>query len=188
MESSEVALEPRTRSLSRAAFLTRYGVLAAMVATFATFCVLSPDAFSPSLTMKAILQNVTPLLILVPRRHGRARHERLRPVDRREVTLLGTIAVLLLSTAHVGLPYRLAICSTIVAGVGIGLFNGVMIAYAGAPSFIFTLAMGTFFTGVQRRSPTETRSTRAFRPATQDRDGVTAGDSNVVYVGLASSS
>jgi ribose transport system permease protein len=186
MESSEVALEPRTRSLSRVAFLTRYGVLAAMVATFATFCVLSPDAFLTVLTMKAILQNVTPLLILSL---GVTVVLVMNDFDLSvggQVTLLGTIAVLLLSTAHVGLNYWLAIVLAILAGVGIGLFNGVMIAYAGAPSFIFTLAMGTFFTGVQEQI-THSNTIYEGIPSgyTKIASGVTAGFSNVVYVGLA---
>ena len=105
-----------------------------MVATFATFCVLSPDAFLTVLTMKAILQNVTPLLILSL---GVTVVLVMNDFDLSvggQVTLLGTVAVLLLSTAHVGLNYWLAILLAILAGVGIGLFNGVMIAYAGAPS------------------------------------------------------
>src|SRR5690242_18460488 len=128
MEVVEGAAQPRVRSRSRIAFLTRYGVLAAMVGTFATFCFLSPHAFFTVLTMKAILQDVTPLLILSL---GVTVVLVMNDFDLSvggEVTILGTIVILLLSTVHVGLNYWFAILLAILAGVGIGLFNGVMIA------------------------------------------------------------
>src|SRR5690349_3645349 len=141
VESVEAAEPPppaptgRRFSTSRIAYLTRYGMLAAMAATFVTFCVLSPNAFFTTITMKAILENVTPLLILSL---GVTVVLVMNDFDLSiggQVSLLGTIAVLLLSTAHVGLPYQLAIFLTILAGIGLGLFNGLLIAYAGAPSF-----------------------------------------------------
>jgi ribose transport system permease protein len=170
---------------SRTAFLTRYGVLAAMVATFVTFSALSPDAFFTVVTMKAILRDVTPLLILSL---GVTVVCVMSDFDLSIgglTSLLGTIAVLLLSTAHVGLNYVVAIMLAVVIGAAIGLFNGVMIAYAGAPSFIFTLAMGTFFTGVQLQM-TGSNTIYEGIPSgyTRVAAGITGGFSNQVYVGV----
>lgn len=171
---------------SRTAFLTRYGVLAAMAATFAIFSILSPDAFFTVVTMKAILRDVTPLLILSL---GVTVVCVMADFDLSVgglSSLLGTIVVLLLSTAHVGLHYAIAIVLALVIGAAIGLFNGVMIAYAGAPSFIFTLAMGTFFAGVQLQM-TDSNTIYTGIPAgyTNLASGSTAGFSNQVYVGVA---
>jgi ribose transport system permease protein len=190
------ALEPRMtdadpparalrRRASRTAFLTRYGVLAAMVATFGIFSVLSPDAFFTVVTMKAILRDVTPLLILSL---GVTVVCVMADFDLSVgglASLLGTVAVLLLSSAHVGLNYVLAMLLAILIGAAIGLFNGVMIAYAGAPSFIFTLAMGTFFTGVQLQM-TNSNTIYEGIPSgyTTVASGSTLGFSNQVYVGL----
>ena len=45
-------------------WIARYGVLVIFVATFAAFSLLKPDAFFTGVTMKAILRDCVPLLIL----------------------------------------------------------------------------------------------------------------------------
>lgn len=129
-------------------FLARYGVILAMVATFAAFSLLRPDAFFTSFMMKAILRDCAPLLIaslgitfvLVMNDYDLSIGGL--------TALLATSCVLLVSQSYVGLPTPIAILVTVALGGTLALTNGILIAYVGLPSFILTIAMGTVFTGV----------------------------------------
>lgn len=130
------------------AFLARYGVILAMVATFAAFSLLRPDAFFTAFMMKAILRDCAPLLIAAL---GITFVLVMNDYDLSIgglTALLATTCVLLVSETYVGLPVPVAILATIVLGGALALTNGVLIAYVGLPSFILTIAMGTVFTGV----------------------------------------
>jgi ribose transport system permease protein len=129
-------------------FLARYGVILAMVATFAAFSLLRPDAFFTAFMMKAILRDCAPLLIAAL---GITFVLVMNDYDLSIgglTALLATTCVLLVSESHVGLPVPVAILATIALGGALALTNGVLIAYVGLPSFILTIAMGTVFTGV----------------------------------------
>lgn len=167
-------------------FLARYGVILAMVATFAAFSLLRPDAFFTTFMMKAILRDCAPLLIaslgitfvLVMNDYDLSIGGL--------TALLATSCVLLVSEAHVGLPVPVAILATIALGGALALTNGVLIAYVGLPSFILTIAMGTVFTGVGLQL-TGSGSIYQGIPAgyVAIASGRTFGLSNQVYIAVA---
>ena len=167
-------------------FLARYGVILAMVATFAAFSLLRPDAFFTTFMMKAILRDCAPLLIaslgitfvLVMNDYDLSIGGL--------TALLATSCVLLVSESHVGLPVPVAILATIALGAALALTNGVLIAYVGLPSFILTIAMGTVFTGVGLQL-TGSGSIYQGIPAgyVAIASGRTFGLSNQVYIAVA---
>jgi len=145
-EAKAAAIAPATGGL--VGFLARYGVILAMVATFAAFSLLRPDAFFTAFMMKAILRDCAPLLIAAL---GITFVLVMNDYDLSIgglTALLATTCVLLVSETYVGLPVPVAILVTIALGGALALTNGVLIAYVGLPSFILTIAMGTVFTGV----------------------------------------
>jgi ribose transport system permease protein len=170
---------------SRAKVLVaRYGALSAIVATFAVFSALSPDAFFTVLTMKAILRDCVPLLVVAL---GITVVLVMNEYDLSVgglVSLCATIVVVLLSTTHVGLPYQLAIVIGLASGALLGLTNGILIAYVGLPSFIVTIASGTIFTGVGLLIVHSQSVYTGIDPAyVRIANGTLAGFSNQVYIG-----
>jgi ribose/xylose/arabinose/galactoside ABC-type transport system permease subunit len=147
-ETKAATTAPPPASGGTRAFLARYGVILAMVATFAAFSLLRPDAFFTAFMMKAILRDCAPLLIaslgitfvLVMNDYDLSIGGL--------TALLATTCVLLVSESYVGLPTPVAILATIALGGALALTNGILIAYINLPSFILTIAMGTVFTGV----------------------------------------
>jgi ribose transport system permease protein len=129
--------------------LARYGVPLAIVVTFAVFSVLRPDAFFTELTIKSILRDCVPLMIVAL---GITTVLAMNDYDLSVgglISLCATTVVLLLSSAHVGMNYIAAVFLTIAIGALLGLVvNGVLVAYVGLPSFILTIASGTFFAGL----------------------------------------
>lgn len=166
--------------------LARYGVILAMVATFAAFSLLRPDAFFTTFMMKAILRDCAPLLIaslgitfvLVMNDYDLSIGGL--------TALLATTCVLLVSQSYVGLPTPVAILATIALGGALALTNGVLIAYVGLPSFILTIAMGTVFTGVGLQL---TGSGSIYQGIPESyvaiASGRTFGLSNQVYIAVA---
>ena len=165
--------------------LARYGVILAMVATFAAFSLLRPDAFFTTFMMKAILRDCAPLLIaslgitfvLVMNDYDLSIGGL--------TALLATTCVLLVSENYVGLSTPVAIIATIALGGALALTNGVLIAYVGLPSFILTIAMGTVFTGVGLQL---TGSGSIYQGVPESyvaiASGRTFGLSNQVYIAL----
>lgn len=167
-------------------FLARYGVILAMVATFAAFSLLRPDAFFTTFMMKAILRDCAPLLIAAL---GITFVLVMNDYDLSIgglTALLATTCVLLVSETYVGLPVPVAILATIALGGALALTNGVLIAYVGLPSFILTIAMGTVFTGVGLQL---TGSGSIYQGIPESyvaiASGRTFGLSNQVYIALA---
>jgi ribose transport system permease protein len=131
--------------------LARYGVILAMIATFAAFSATKPDAFFTVITLKAILRDASPLLVLAL---GATVVLVMNEFDLSIGGLLGlcgTFTVVCVSSAHFGLPIAIAVLLGICFGATMGLVNGVLIAYAGASSFIVTIGMATFFNGADLR-------------------------------------
>lgn len=168
-----------------ASLLARYGVLMAIVATFVVFSLLKPDAFFTTLTMKGILRDCAPLLVvslgvtvvLVMNEYDLSVGGM--------ISLLATLVIVFLSTQYEGLNYVLAIALTLVVGALLGLFNGVMIAYVRLPSFILTLAMGTVFTGAGLQLVGSQSVFDGIDPGyLKIANGTFLGFSNVVYIGL----
>lgn len=163
----------------------RYGVLAAIVATFAVFSLLRPDSFFTVLTMKGILRDCAPLLIvslgvtvvLVMNEYDLAVGGL--------ISLCATVVIVLLSTQHVGLDWRLAIVLALLLGTALGAANGVLIAYLRLPSFILTIAMSTVFTGVGLQLVDSQSVFDGIAPGyTEIANGTFLGFSNVVFIGL----
>ncbi len=185
-ETSTVPAGPAPATGGVVPFLARYGVILAMVATFAAFSLLRPDAFFTTFMMKAILRDCAPLLIaslgitfvLVMNDYDLSIGGL--------TALLATSCVLLVSESHVGLPVPVAILATIALGAALALTNGVLIAYVGLPSFILTIAMGTVFTGVGLQL-TGSGSIYQGIPAgyVAIASGRTFGLSNQVYIAVA---
>ena len=128
-------------------FIAKYGVILAMVVTFAGFSLAKPDSFFTVLTLKAIPRDAAPLLIVAL---GATVVLVMNEFDLSIGGLLGfagTFAVVCVSEAHLGLPVAVSVLLGIVFGAALGLFNGVLIAYAGASSFIVTIGMATVYQG-----------------------------------------
>ena len=128
--------------------VARFGVPIAIVATFVVFSVLRPDSFFTELTIKGILRDAMPLMIVAL---GVTTVLTMNEYDLSVgglISLCATTVVLLLSDAHVGLNYLVAIVLTIGIGGALGLANGLLIAYVRLPSFILTIATGTIFAGL----------------------------------------
>jgi ribose transport system permease protein len=122
-------------------------VLVALVVTIIVFSALKPHVFPTGANLKAILEQFSPLAIIgfgltvvlvmgdfdlsVPGMIG-----------------LGSAVVVALMSKH-GVSYVLAILIGLLVGVGGGAVNGVLVAFAGASSFIITLAMGQVFNGFE---------------------------------------
>ncbi len=138
---------PDRRKATFASF-ARYAVLVAMLLTFIVFSLLRPDAFFTLLTMKSILRDAVPLMIAA------LGVTFVLAMNEFDVSLGGMVAlnatgvVMLMSTGHLGLSPFLAIPAILIVGALVGLFNGVLVAYGRASSFIITIAMGTVYTGL----------------------------------------
>lgn len=127
---------------------SRFGVLLAVLATFAVFSILRPDSFFTALTLKGILRDCAPLMIVAL---GITVVLAMNDYDLSVgglTSLCAVLVVVLLSTQWVGLNWVLAIVLTIAIGALLGVGNGVLIAYVGLPSFILTIASGTIFAGL----------------------------------------
>lgn len=139
-------VDPRGAPLKR--FLSRYGVILAMVLTFAAFSLIRPDSFFTLFMFRAILRDCAPLLIaslgvtfvLVMNDYDLSIGGL--------IALLATVSVLLVSTDYVGFSPLLAVLATLAIGAALAFANGALISYVGLPSFILTIAMGTVFTGL----------------------------------------
>jgi len=128
--------------------LARYGVPIAILATFAVFSIMRPDSFFTALTLKGILRDSVPLMVVAL---GITVVLAMNDYDLSVgglTSLCAVTVVVLLSTQWVGLNWLLAIALTIAIGALLGLANGVLIAYVRLPSFILTIATGTVFGGL----------------------------------------
>jgi ribose transport system permease protein len=125
----------------------RHGVLLALAATVALFSALRPHIFPTVENAETMLQDLSPLAIAA---FGMTVVLVMNDFDLSlgaMIGLGGTTAIVLMSKS--GIDYIPAIALTIGLGVVVGLTNGVAVAYAGASSFVITLAMGTVLQGVE---------------------------------------
>lgn len=135
------------RRAQLAPFVAKYGVILAMAATFAAFCAARPDAFFTIFTMKSIIRDAAPLLVVAL---GATVVLVMNEFDLSIGGLIGfagTIAVLLASDAKAGVGVVLSVAIALLFGAGLGLVSGTLVAYAGASSFIITIALGTVYQG-----------------------------------------
>ncbi len=170
----------------RARQIARYGVPVAIVATFVVFSVLRPDSFFTELTIKGILRDCVPLMIVAL---GVTVVLAMNDYDLSAggmVSLCATAVVVLMSTQYTGINWVLAVFLTIGIGGVLGLTNGVLIAYVGLPSFILTIASGTVLAGLALQI-TDSQSVYEGIPQgyIELASGTILGFSNQVFIGLA---
>jgi ribose transport system permease protein len=128
-------------------WLARYGVLLVFLIVFAVFAVLKSSVFLSGDNLKAILQQSAPLGIVA---FGLTVAFVMREFDLSFGAMAGlasAIAAVLMSQ-H-GIDWRVAVLLALAAGVVAGSVNGLLVAYAGASSFVVTLAIGTVLTGLE---------------------------------------
>jgi ribose transport system permease protein len=166
--------------------LARYGVPLAIVVTFAVFSILRPDSFFTELTIKGILRDSVPLMIVSL---GITTVLAMNDYDLSLgglVSLCATTVVLLVSSVHVGMNVVAAIVLTIAIGAVLGLVNGVLVAYVLLPSFILTIASGTFFAGLALEIVDSQSVFEGIPQSFVDlASGTRFGFSHQVYIGLA---
>jgi ribose transport system permease protein len=174
----------RRAGLSRQ--LARYGVPLAIVGTFVVFSVLRPDSFFTELTIKGILRDCVPLMIVAL---GITAVLAMNEYDLSVgglISLCATTVVVLVSSEWVGMNWVLAIFATIAIGGLLGLANGVLIAYVRLPSFILTIASGTVFAGLALQI-VDSQSVYLGIPEgfVELASGTLLGFSNQVFIGIA---
>lgn len=188
--TSTVAPSPASRTQEdttsrRARQIARYGVPVAIVATFIVFSVLRPDSFFTELTIKGILRDCVPLMIVAL---GITVVLAMNDYDLSAgalVSLCATTVIVLISSKYAGLNWVVAILLTFAIGGLLGLTNGVLIAYVRLPSFILTIATGTVFAGLALQI-TDSQSVYEGIPEgfMNLASGTILGFSNQVYIGL----
>jgi ribose transport system permease protein len=125
----------------------RHGVLLALAATVVLFSTLRPQLFPTLDNAETMLRDLSPLAIAA---FGMTVVLVMTDFDLSlgaMIGLGGTTAVVLMSKSDVN--YIMAIVLTLGLGAVVGLTNGLAVAYAGASSFVVTLAMGTVLQGVE---------------------------------------
>jgi ribose transport system permease protein len=166
-------------------WIARYGVLIIFVATFAAFSLLKPDAFFTVVTMKAILRDCVPLLIVSL---GVTVVLVMNEFDLSAaglISLSATLVIILMSSEFEGIDYILAIVLTLIAGAALGAGNGFLVAYIKLPSFIITIAMSTVFVGVSLLLVDSKSVFEGISPGyTKIASGTFLGFSNQVFIGL----
>ncbi|MCW3018761.1 MAG: transporter permease [Solirubrobacterales bacterium] len=137
---------PRARRLGHS-LVARFGVLAAFVVTCVVFGVLEPSTFVTSANLTAILTQAAPLAVVA---FGLTVVLAMGDFDlsvAAMANLAGAVAVILM--AEQGVAWPLAVLVALAVAVAVGIVNGLFTAYAGASSFIITLAAGTILTGAE---------------------------------------
>lgn len=165
--------------------IARYGVPLAIVATFAAFSLLRPDSFFTALTVKGILRDCVPLMIVAL---GITAVLAMNDYDLSVgglISLCATTVIVLMSAEWVGMNWMLAIIATLALGAFLGFLNGIFVAYIGLPSFILTIASGTVFAGLALYI-VDSRSVYLGIPESfgQLAGGSLLGLSNQVFIGL----
>lgn len=167
-------------------FVAQYGVIAAMIITFIGFSLAKPDSFLTALTLKAIIRDAAPLLIVAV---GITVVLVVNEFDLSIAGLAGlcaTVGVIGVSSAKLGLRVPAGVLLALVVGGAIGALNGFMIAFLGASSFIVTLAMGTLLTGLDTQILGSNTIFEGIPEGyTSLANGTILGISNQTYIALA---
>jgi len=122
-------------------------VLLALAATIVLFSALRPEIFPTLDNVETMLRQLAPLAIAA---FGLTVVLVMNDFDLSlgaMIGLGGTTAIVLMS--NTGMSFVLAIVLALGVGVLVGLANGFAVAWAGASSFVITLAMGTILQGVE---------------------------------------
>jgi ribose transport system permease protein len=185
---AETVIDHQTylRSGRLARQVSRYGVPLAILGTFVVFSLLRPDSFFTELTIKGILRDSIPLMIVAL---GITTVLAMNDYDLSVgglISLCATVVVVLVSSEWVDMNWVAAIFATIAIGGLLGLANGVLIAYVRLPSFILTIATGTVFAGLALQI-VDSQSVYLGIPASfiELGSGTFLGFSNQVFIGIA---
>lgn len=180
--SGERTSAARSRAVELGA---RYGVLAAILLTFAVFSALRPDSFFTLITMKAILRDAVPLMVVALGVTVVLVMNKFDLSIGGLISLSATTVVVLLSTQFVGLPVVLAIVLTLLLGAVLGMATGAAVAYLGLPSFILTIALATVYSGAALELTDSQSVFEGISPGfVEIGTGTFLGFSNLVYIGL----
>jgi ribose transport system permease protein len=178
--------EPSARRAALSRQISRYGVPLAIVGTFVVFSALRPNSFFTELTIKGILRDCVPLMIVAL---GITVVLAMNDYDLSVgglVSLCATTVIVLISSEWVGMNWILAIFVTIAIGALLGLGNGVLIAYVRLPSFILTIASGTVFAGLALQIVDSQSVYLGIPPSFIELGrGTFLGFSNQVFIGIA---
>jgi ribose transport system permease protein len=127
--------------------LSKYGALVAFAITVLVFSVLKPDTFATWDNWKdifygAAIAGVVAVGVTIPLV--------MNDFDLSfgaVIGLGGSVAVILV--ANQGLAWPIAVVVALLIGAAVGIVNGALVAYAGGPSFIITLAMLSVVAGIE---------------------------------------
>jgi ABC-type sugar transport system ATPase subunit/ribose/xylose/arabinose/galactoside ABC-type transport system permease subunit len=124
-----------------------YGVLALLILTVAIVTCINP-AFLSIGNIRDMLIHCAPVVIVAC---GVTMVIVTREIDISVGSLMGLMAAIvgiLASTQKLGLPVSVSVLVTLLAGAGIGFFNGLLVACGRVPSIIVTLGMLTALRGL----------------------------------------
>jgi ribose transport system permease protein len=127
--------------------LAKYGVLIALVLSIVVFSALKPHVFPTVGNLQAIVEQFSPLAIIAL---GLTVVLVMGDFDLSVAGMIGlgsAVVVSLMSVQH--LDYRLAILAGLLVGIAGGAVSGGLVAFAGASSFIITLALGQVYNGLE---------------------------------------
>jgi ribose transport system permease protein len=136
----------RGRSLRWAAFVSRFGVLFALVGCIIFFST-QEEKFRTYDNFQTTLESAAPLLMMAL---GLTVVLVMGDFD---LSVSGMVAVasavVVAVVVRTGIPWGVAILIAMVVALVVGVFNGILVAYVGTPSFITTLATGVMLAGVE---------------------------------------
>lgn len=138
--------------MTRTAALTQrreYGVLALLILTLTLVGAVNPSFLSPGNLEDVLVASVRTLIVAC----GLTFVIVLGEIDISVGSVLGLLAIvlgLLTSPTHAHLPVAVGIAVTLLVGSGIGLLNGLLVAYGRVPSIIVTLGTLTILQGVNQ--------------------------------------
>src|ERR1700755_660953 len=127
-------------------FVERFALVGAWIAVILVFTALKPDTFATSSNFAAILGSQAILVVLtcallIPLTAGDY------DLSITGVLTLSQMMIGILNTSH-GISVYVCIVLALLMGVLVGLINGAFVVIFGVDSFIVTLGMGTFLTGI----------------------------------------
>lgn len=149
MASSAVAAgvkHTRRAQLSPARLLATHGLLILTILLILVFSLSLPSTFPTIFNVRSTLASMSvtafvALAVMVPLAGNQ--------YDLSVGNVLAMSSVLAIGLqVKEGIPWGLAVIVALVAGLAIGLLNGILVAYLGVNSFIVTLGVGTFVLGV----------------------------------------
>ena len=127
--------------------VARFGLYFALLIAIALFGALKPDAFLTITNALSILTLAAPLMIVSL---GLTIALIMNEIDLSigsMMGLAGAFCVVLMS--HLGVPWPLAMASTFLLAIAVGMTTGTMVTHGGANSLIISLGMATFLTGIE---------------------------------------